>query len=102
MRETLILSSVLYESFNIKSASIISVSILSTVLAGILSTLYYVSYTTYINSVSNGSNKSFYYGISYSLNSSSSIFANLIGYFLIGQFSNYKFYLYIVIISIGV
>lgn len=58
---------------------VISISVITSIMAGVLSTVYYVSYTTYINSVSNDQNKSFYYGLSYSLNSAASIFANILG-----------------------
>ncbi|CAK86284.1 unnamed protein product (macronuclear) [Paramecium tetraurelia] len=65
---------------------------IETLLGGVASCLLFVGYPVYINSISNPQNKSYYFGIGYSIYSISSFTGNTIGYFTSTKIEPFYYY----------
>ncbi|CAD8081283.1 unnamed protein product [Paramecium sonneborni] len=74
---------------------------IETLLGGVASCLFFVGYPIYINSISNPQNKSYYFGIGYSIYSISSFSGNTIGYFTSTKIEPFYYYS-ILILGLGI
>ncbi|CAD8046659.1 unnamed protein product [Paramecium sonneborni] len=77
-----------------------TITVITSLIAGVLQTIFYVSFVAYINFMCNNSNRELFFGISFSFTSMSNILSNIIGYYLNQYFDLFTFYIIIVIISI--
>ncbi|CAK72556.1 unnamed protein product (macronuclear) [Paramecium tetraurelia] len=77
-----------------------TITVISSLIAGVLQTVFYVSFVAYINFMCNNSNRELFFGISFSFTSMSNILSNIIGYYLKQYFNLFTFYVIIVVISI--
>ncbi|CAD8138218.1 unnamed protein product [Paramecium pentaurelia] len=77
-----------------------TITVISSLIAGVLQTVFYVSFVAYINFMCNNSNRELFFGISFSFTSMSNILSNIIGYYLNQYYNLFTFYVIIVVISI--